>query len=234
LKNVALGAALMLLKAQVYLWSDKMERVADASPLPTHIVSRNVLPYPLMFWSRETRYTFKDHEGKIAANNWICLMHHTDCFYIIGDQSYHDQQLSKLTISFMKYAGRWPNDYDTMPELSLILKRCAFLSSPFVVTDRRRMTHVARRQLERDHGLSRDDCNKHEAHVVQLRRLSFHRPQPTGDHRDTEWKHHWWVSQHYRAQWYPSEQAHRVIYIAPHIKGDLKKPLLEKVYAVVR
>ena len=225
----------MLLKAQVYLWSDQMEKLADASPLPPHTVSRNVLQMPLMFWSRETRYNFKDADGRQASNNWLALMHQTDHVLVLADMSYHDTETTKLIIDAVSYGLLWPNDYNHDDHVGQLLKRCAFLASPFVVTDRRRMTHTARRQLERDDGMTKEAANEPECHVVALRRLKFKSPQkPMGEGKDVEWKHHWRVSQHYRAQWYPSEQAHRVIYVGPHLKGDLSKPLLEKVYAVVR
>lgn len=47
-------------------------------------------------------------------------------------------------------------------------------------------------------------------------------------------KHRWMVSGHLRAQWYPSEQAHHVIWIAPHLKGPDDAPLLTHAYKVAR
>jgi hypothetical protein len=234
-QRCATGCALMLLKAQVYQWSHPMEKLADASPLPPHTVNRNILQMPIMFWSRETRYNFPDPQGRTGSNNWLALLHQVDHVLILGDVSYHDDETTQLLIDSISYDLVWPNDYDNDPHVGRLLKRCAFLSSPFVVTERRRMTHAARRQLERDHGITREAANEPEANVVTLRRLKFKAPQPSShEGKDVEWKHHWWVSQHYRAQWYPSEKAHRVIWVGPHIKGDLSKPLLEKVYAVVR
>jgi hypothetical protein len=234
-KRSATGIAVMLLKAQVYLWSDKMEKLADASPLPPHTVSREVLPMPIMFWSRETRYNFPDLAGRKASNNWMAFIHETNHMLIVADMSYHDTETTKLLVDSVVYNRVWPDEYHSDDNVGRILKRCAFLASPFVVTDRRRMTHATRRQLERDYGMTREETNEPEANVVVLRRLKFRAPQkPTGDHPGVEWKHHWWVGKHYRAQWYPSLQAHKVIWIAAHIKGDLTKPLLEKVYAVRR
>lgn len=40
-----------------------------------------------------------------------------------------------------------------------------------------------------------------------------------------EWSQQWWVSGHWRNQWYPSLQQHRLRYIAPHIKGPQDRPL---------
>jgi len=230
----ATGMAIMMNKAQVYLWTDKMEKLADASPLPPHTVSRDVLPMPIMFWSRETRYNAKGPDGRVHSNNWLLIFHQVDHMVIAGDLSYHDDESVKIVMDSVNYGLVWPNDYNNDTEVARILKRCAFMASPFVVTDRKRMTHTARRQLERDHGITKEAANEPECNVIALRRLKFKTPPQGTGVKGVEWKHHWWVNAHYRAQWYPSLQAHRVKWIAPHIKGDLSKPLLEKVYAVVR
>jgi hypothetical protein len=238
LQRTAAGLLMMLIKSNVYLWSDKMEKLADAAPLPTHTVSRNILQFPTMFWSRETRYVYREPREKDTrelANNWLAFFHHTDFVFVVGDVSDHAAQTTRLAINVIKYGGVWPHDYQSDEQLARILKRCAFLASPFISSDRMRMTRTMRRQLERDYGFDRDDVNAHEASVVALRRRQAKRQQKQDSATSgVEWQHHWWVSSFYRAQWYPSEQAHRVIWIAPFLKGDLSKPLLEKVYAVIR
>jgi hypothetical protein len=42
------------------------------------------------------------------------------------------------------------------------------------------------------------------------------------------------VNGHVRAQWYPSEQAHRLIWIAPYLKGPEDAPMLTHAYKVAR
>lgn len=73
-----------------------------------------------------------------------------------------------------------------------------------------------------------------EVRVITLRRAS---PESEKDN-DREWDYHhrWIVRGHWRRQWYPSQQAHRPVWIAPHIKGPEDAPLLggEKVYALRR
>ena len=55
-----------------------------------------------------------------------------------------------------------------------------------------------------------------------------------GDGEIVDWKHRWIVRGHLRAQWYPSLQAHRVIYVPPHVKGPEDKPLKTRVSRVIR
>jgi hypothetical protein len=224
--------ALISNRSIIYQWTDKMEHLADASPLPPHTVSKSVLPMPVMFWSRETGYTDKE---KGITNNWIAFVHHVNNCYYFGDASYNEKEETKLFIDTFPYGKLWPNDFQEHRDMERILKRCAFLNSPYVLPVGQRLPHHIRRQMERDLAVPREQLQE-EVRVVALRRIQHKTPQPSpsGEHREIEWQHHWWVNHHYRAQWYPSEQAHRVIWIAPYLKGDLTKPLLEKMYAVIR
>ena len=67
--------------------------------------------------------------------------------------------------------------------------------------------------------------------VVQLRASKNDATKGKGD---VDYQHRWMVRGHHRAQWYPSTQTHKVIWIAPHMKGPEDKPILQKVYAVTR
>jgi hypothetical protein len=90
-----------------------------------------------------------------------------------------------------------------------------------------------RRQLERINA-SKEEVTV-QINVVTLRHRLVkpeHQVKPPED--GVEWKHKWWVSGHYRAQWYPSDKSHKVIWIAPFLKGPEDAPLLEKIYTVVR
>jgi hypothetical protein len=249
--GILLPMAFMILGATPYLWCDKMEKLADGAPLPKHIVSPTVMPSPVMFWSRETAYSFLEPDGSKGENNWICafvsdnLGRHviktdlkpsptTARLFLIGDWIAKDGSEAGLVSFSMALGKTWPDDYLNDPQTGVVLRRCAFLNSPFVRTNVERLAHHHRRQMTRA-GIAPGHVEE-KIHVVKLRRAAGSSPKPTGEPgtEGVEWKHHWWVNAFYRAQWYPSEQAHRVIWISPFIKGDLSKPLLEKVYAVVR
>lgn len=230
-KGIIATLAGVMILAEVYLWSKKIERIAEEAPLPQHTVSREVLPFPLMFWSSE--------DGRIAGkgkrNNWVAVLHATEACVVIGDiiekQAIDKPELILFTIG---YGRLWPRDYDNNEVVAFVLKRCAFLASPYVTTERRRLPHHVRRQLERDYG-SKREALQNEMHVVALRRAQARKsPNGSSQAHNIEWKHQWWVGAHYRAQWYATQQAHKVIWIAPHLKGPSDKPILEKMYAVVR
>ena len=48
------------------------------------------------------------------------------------------------------------------------------------------------------------------------------------------YRHRWLVLGHFRNQWYRSEQTHKVIWIAPYVKGPDDAPLKPTVYKVSR
>jgi hypothetical protein len=228
--------AYSIMEAPPYLWSDAMEKLADAAPLPKHVVSRNVMPYPQMFWSRETSYVMRDATGNYEGeNNWLALLYAGDHMLVIGDWFNEQTKEISLVSSHLRFGDTWPHDYKDDPQVGIVLKRCAFLNSPFVSHDRQRLAHHHRRQMERS-GVPPAQVEE-QIHVVMLRRKAkgtAKPPQHPQPGEGVDWKHQWWVNAHYRAQWYPSEQAHKVIWIAPYIKGPEGAPVLEKIYAVVR
>lgn len=70
--------------------------------------------------------------------------------------------------------------------------------------------------------------------VVRLRRLSKHGDVAQED--SPTWSHRWIVSGHWRNQWLPSRSAHRLQWIAAHVKGPESAPLVvkDRVTALVR
>ena len=62
--------------------------------------------------------------------------------------------------------------------------------------------------------------------VVMLRRL--HRRSGDADGDGVDWSHQWLVSGHWRNQWLPSVNAHRLQWINPHVKGPDGAPLVLK------
>src|SRR5215475_5461194 len=219
-----------------------MEQVADAAPLPKHTISPNALPAPAMFWTFETASVAKEGDHYIEAN-FTAIRHDGEGIMLFFDQFEVTQRgepvkqwnFGAFTIH---YGQTWPYDFQKAPGdwpdgVGRFLKRCACLSSPYINKDKVRLAHHHRRQLER----SGEPPEKVEetVSVVKLRREVKEAVKRSGQPASAvEWQHQWWVSGHYRAQWYPHEEAHKVIWIAPYIKGPEDKPILEKMYAVVR
>jgi hypothetical protein len=218
----AAGVLRLLKNAQVYLWSEQTQKLAEAAPMPTHVISTHTLPNPIMFWSHENRH-------------WLLIAHQPKGIFAATTENENEEGAPTAICSFIPYGSVWPHDFrgDKVPVegLGRVLKRCSFLNSPYVTNEKRKVSRHIRRQMERADQEPPDD----DVSIVILRRMQVRKSQQTsGDHPGVEWKHHWWVSSFNRAQWYPSEQAHRVIWIESFLKGDLSKPLLEKIYAVKR
>ncbi len=72
-----------------------------------------------------------------------------------------------------------------------------------------------------------------DARIVKLRRIER---RPTDGTKPVDWQHRWTVRMHKVRQWYPSEQAHKVIYRGPYIKGPEDKPLIggDTTWGVIR
>lgn len=65
--------------------------------------------------------------------------------------------------------------------------------------------------------------------VVRLRRRHLDSEQPEdAEEGGVAWSHRWLVGGHWRNQWLPSRQAHRLQWIAPYVKGPANKPLVIK------
>lgn len=93
--------------------------------------------------------------------------------------------------------------------------------------------HV-RRRLERSGTL---DPTK-EVRTITLRRYREPGVEDRGEDRGgpIEWSHQWIVSGHWRNQWVPSIEDHRLTWIAPYVKGPEDRPLLvrDTVFKVSR
>jgi hypothetical protein len=239
--GVALAYRLWKL-AVPYLWSAIVEDLVRKLPLPRHVVSRDVMAHPWMFFSYEVAYGPSAHPtepGLSGMVDWMLLEHGGNRMHVIvpmnfGSASGYPIEILPMSIP---YGATWPDDFDavTVEPAGMVLKRLAFVNSPYTETQSHRLPRPIRREMQR-FGQDAPELDVDLCRVVVLRRAAAEAQErhDRDDEPGREYRGHWWVSGHFRAQWYPSLDAHRVIWIAPYVKGDLDKPLLEKTYAVGR
>ena len=222
--------ALLIREAEVFLWKDDMISMALNGKMPSHTIGRNQLPFPIMFFVPEVplrsgefhlasllvyEYT---NPGKDRSGIFICQI----CF--------NDEKQTVYAEHFLiEYGTRFP---DGLPEgeakgVEWILSMLSFLNSPYTEAPKERMARADRRRL------AATDQSIPEVHVVQLRARKGE-SSPPETNGSIDYQHQWMVRGHHRAQWYSSTQTHKVIWIAPHMKGPEDKPVLQKVYAVAR
>jgi len=108
-----------------------------------------------------------------------------------------------------------------------VLAATALMKQRLMISAKAHINSHDRKALRRD-GVAVDDIN-----VVQLRQVDYARHGQTSV---VDWSHRWIVNGHWRQQWYPTQQEHRVIWIPPHIKGPADKPLVvnDRVFSVSR
>jgi hypothetical protein len=229
--------------ATPFLWLNAITRVADAAPMPKHTISSSVLPFPTMFWTFETATGTKVGDREIECD-FVAIRHTPDGIVMFFKECEVDTNGEPVTawnfsIFTIPFGLTWPDDFqkklseEWVDGVGRFLKRCAFINSAYVNKDPQRLARQHRRRLERA-GEAREIVEG-VVNVVKLRREVKERLTKASDNGSSrEWQHQWWVSGHYRAQWYPHEEAHSVIWIAPYLKGPSDKPILEKIFAVVR
>jgi hypothetical protein len=131
------------------------------------------------------------------------------------DEIRDDQQTDPTILQEQTQLRRW------------VLAAAALLTQRILVAEQQCAGRGERKRLERL-GLPTSVM------TIQLRATAHTAAPPSGNVID--WSHRWIVRGHWRQQWYPSDQAHRVLWIPPYIKGPEDRPIQVRpaVYAVSR
>jgi hypothetical protein len=208
-----------------------LDRMIQGMPLPRHVLGRRKLPHPTMWICPELSHgpdevtidsiliRVETYRGKEGIWSWLW-----------GDTSNGSGPPNiVIQAGFMPWGSRFPEDIPDGSFGAMILKLLAFLDSPYTDTVRHRSTRSERRAIEKA------GYEEPTVHVVRLRTPIRNAVETTNESgRDIHYRHRWWVRGHFRAQWYASQKAHQVIWIAPHIKGPEDAEFKASAYAVVR
>jgi hypothetical protein len=225
------------MKAPVFLWRNKPLDAAWNMELPDHIVGADSWPYPLMWWTFEDAPTLTLSEDEtITCNLQAVLIAIRDdgvIFHHVSDADVDGEVGPIVSEDWLPFGQRINAKYkDGMPtSLAQFVKMAAFLNSKYVVSDSERMNRADRKLLI--HAGMPEEADE-EVRVVDLRALDQDHKPGEENEGERDWAGRWWVRGHIRAQWCPSTKTHKLIYIAPFIKGPEEKPFLEKVYHVKR
>jgi hypothetical protein len=231
--------------AQPYLWAQDMWDMAMAPKLPRHTISGKALPYHNMFMTFEYGKSvdiesladpehFKT-QGMTFSVQWMALYGlHEElevCLAIIDDDSATQGFVLTMTIPF---GSVWPDAFHPMerPCVEEVLKLLAFVNSPYVENPAHPIERTERKEVARSN--THKEGADETVNVVRLRRAQPKQAaNVTNEPRGSGVRFHE-VTGHYKPQWYPSEEAHHVIWIAPYERGDLSLGVVQKVYHVTR
>lgn len=124
---------------------------------------------------------------------------------------------------------------DTIQAYYNFVANLAWISRPFIELELQSIHRSIRRRLQRE---PRNTLPLPEIRSVILRKKETKRSNgDTNDQHPIDRDCSWIVRGHWRKQWYPSEKVNKPIYVKPHVKGDVTKPLKprnEVVYMVKR
>lgn len=241
----AMGLSGRTLMAQPFLFREEIVDLLKTAPDPPPgaFLTYGDLPYPIMYWTWETARLIQSADGVPAEVDQMMVTMHQggiETFELEQPMAYTDAEFRSeegrpaVRGGTVPYGIAW--DDPEMDEASRavirgVLQVAAFLNSPYVDSAPTGIPRQQRRALARQ-GAPLEMLGE-QVHVVTLRR-SQRDSDSTRSEEEREWKHHWWVSGHYRNQWYPSLRRHKLIFVPPYLKGDMDKPLLEKIYDVAR
>lgn len=217
-----------ILDASPVLWMNDIQHVAFQYNLPKHIVGEMHLPQQKMYWSFEGALpsieSTTGEETGILTDAWL-LFEHPYGLEVAHLGTSKDKLNASGTI--IKVGMRYPEDVSLHGRQ--ILQAIAFINSPYVSLEKEWSKKP--KAKAKFHGRRVGDPVS--MHVVTLRSTIKEAIAVERGH-GPQWKARWLVRGHYRAQWYPGSKTHKVIWIAPYIKGPADAELKSPVYAVVR
>lgn len=225
-----------MLRAVPFLWMNDIDRMAAALPIPEHTIAGDLLQYRTLWWTFEGGHPMKGPSGEVlglADGFLIDQRGDRVVISVIGQAGDPRVGLDPLkwglgTSASFRLGSHWPTDIPERdrPTVGRVLACLAFLSAPFV--------EQYRNTAPRKKGAPSRPPSTQTVRFIKLR--SPVRLPADGHPSETtrEWTVRWIVRGHLRAQWYPSAEAHRLIWIAPYEKGPEWAPMKMPAYAVIR
>jgi hypothetical protein len=220
-------------EAEIFLWRHEPREGALGASLPDHIFGPEGWPYPTMWWTLETNLV---QSGQTMELTSILLTQMPggvqETLFLAEGEDTRSQTLA-ITCRYHPYGSEVSENSDVPGnrDWCSVLKMLAFLNSDYIAKDPVRMDRCERRELIRA-GLEEEA--EQTVRVVTLRQPKKSPAEGEDGESGRDWAARWWVRGHIRKQWCPSTKSHKVIWIAPYLKGPEDKPIAHRVYAVVR
>lgn len=216
--------------APPYLWADEVVDAIADTDVPEHVFTRSALGgVGAMWWTYETARNIGTEDEPVDVDCLLLVDYGESLgeWMIggVGDEPFVEGRLFKYDTLVHATSLHDPPTGEPAGTSAAL----SFLNSPFIPRDTRRLLRQERRSVQRS---GAPDVGEIATFIV------LRRPRSDGeigsDIADRRYVHQWIVSGHFRNQWYPSEEAHRLIWIAPHIKGPDGAPMIEHAFKVAR
>lgn len=220
------GLASQVHDALAVFWTDEMVEAATQIEIPRHTVAPDACPISPMWWSFPSVLTTVGADGGVVRSYDALLIQ--DHGEVIEVDAFYGEEGGMAAARLCEIRHREVFPKEGSPPENFILAMLTFMQSPLLAeVQKRHLNRADRRRVQPEYQSS-------EVNYVTLRRRHYRGEPVEGDGEGHEYNVRWIVSGHLRAQWYPSLQAHKLIWIAPYVKGPDSAPLKKTVYKVVR
>ena len=243
---------------RTFLFRDEVIKTAFSMPLPKHTITTDLLILDSMFWVFETSVPISIESSNIQGLQNL-ISHNEPSMAWVGPDGkeypshtvlvdwlliWAGEKKIHVTISILgvsntinlqlMYEDGTIFDADSGSIPRFIFSILAFINTPMIHNQQDKNPRRVRKQLERLKKKTGDKFkDSSQTSVIYLRRPQA--KKNTGEESDKSKRDfQWWVSGHYRSQWYGSTGTHKLIWIAPFLKGEKGMPVKDVTYMVVR
>lgn len=229
-----LRVATLLYRADPYLWLSDVRQAAGTQDVPAHTFAPESVPRS-MWWTWDVDLVIDDQRSWVGIL-WVSHGHTVETIALARDDGGGERSGTYINgVHHYPRGYRYPDDHpdrDQGEHVKAELALLSFLNSPYIPKVESRIDRRLRKSLERA-GASRPSVDQ-TVHFIDLRSPDPEPNMPKVDGAGMDYRHRWLVRGHHRAQWYPSLNAHKVIWISPYVKGPEGAPMLVPAYRVAR
>jgi len=226
-----------ILAAETFALSHDLTNLAADAPMPRHVIDSDLLPFRSMYLAFEAEFQTELRQHGNSAEQaeavGLQLLGQDDGVAVVVHMERPDNAWPIAHDVHIRYGQTFPDDIRARDRSTVrwALAILSLINSHYTDTDDCTLPRAWRRRKEFA------AYKEQQIRVVRLRRLATGEPNADASEDDGQrraYRRRWIVSGHHRAQWYPSRKAHRVIWIAPHMKGQQGGDVIEKAYMVTR
>lgn len=213
-------------RAMPYLWLSDVRRSALAQSVPRHTFVPEVVESS-MWWTYDVDLAVRPDVDGIGT----LVVRHSEAVEVI-DLARRNRRTVIYAVSHLRRGFVYPDDCGSEAgerHVGGFLALLSFLNSPYIPKKRAPIESRLRRSFGR---AKEHQDNDKLVHFIDLRAAESESTDEAT--AGAEYRHRWIVRGHHRAQWYPSLQGHKLIWIAPYVKGPEGAPMLIPAYRVAR
>ena len=232
----AAKAASSLYKSKIFLWDSDIRTAAltHAPKLPPHKVGDVEWPFPLMWWAYDADVDISGVSEEYQGFDMVGILIEQHPMGIevtnVVQKTRVGNKMGVMLPILWTYDMVYPDSFENDNNRHFYegaVSLCGFLQSKLVEQREAYAHRSVRRRHPETLGAPITTITLRYKHSINARNIG-------GGSQHKDYDYQWMVSGHWRNQWYPTEDRHRLKWIDAYVKGPDGKPLRRAVYKVAR